>query len=359
MDRHVPIYTQHGTMTGSMHFRNGDNGLSFIGARMDSLVGPHPVEDQVVLFGFVSRGGVVEMDQIHASTFVLPVYFAGRSLLWLGSADDRESVELTRRLFANSRNSDIKRDLIEVVALHRDDAPVLTALRTWLDSNESDAIRSEAAEALGTVSTPAALALAARTARKDRSRSVRREAAESLGEFELAQATDTLVALVHSLDDTGVRQEAIETLGEHHEARAFDALVKIAWENLPADLQREAVETLAEAEDERALKELERIARSHPKSEVRREAIETLGELEQPSEVVPILRDIVDRDASSDVRQEAVETLGEVKDARAFQILSELARTHRDADVRRKALESLADNGEKEAVLHTRRLGTR
>ncbi|MEP7346442.1 MAG: HEAT repeat domain-containing protein, partial [Gemmatimonadaceae bacterium] len=351
MDRHVPIYTPHGTMMGSMHFKNGGEGLSFTGARMDSLVGPHAPEDQVVLFGFVVRDGRAEMDRLHASTFVLPVHFAGRSLLWLGKADDRESIELTRRLFAATRNSDIKRELVEVVALHRDDVPVMAALRTWLEGKESDDIRAEAAEALGDVSTPAALALAARTARTDRSRRVRREAAEALGELGLAEATDTLIALVHSADDTDVRKEAIETLGERHEPRAFDALVRIAWEDPATDLQREAVETLAETEDERALGELERIARSHPKSEVRQEAVETLGELERPAEVVPILRDIVDRDVSSNVRQEAVETLGEVKDSRAFGILSELARTHRDADVRHKALESLADHGEKEAVI--------
>lgn len=351
MDRHVPVYTRGGTTMGNMRFKDGGSGMSFIGARMDSLVGLYAPDEQVVLYGFVTRNGRVELDRMHASTFALPVHFSGRSLVWLGAAGDQESIDVARRLYAATPGPELKGDLVQVVGLHADDAPVLAALRSWLESNESDDMRANAAEELGARPTPAALALAARTARTDRSRRVRREAAEALGETTLPQATDTLIALAHSGDDTEVRREAIETLGERHDARAYDALVKMAWENLTTELQREAVETLGETEEDKALADLERIARTHPKDEVRREAVETMGELDRPAEVLPILRSVIDKDDSHDVRRTAVGAIGESKDARAFAELSELAKTHRDSDVRRAAVEALTDQGEKEAVI--------
>jgi len=318
---------------------------------MDSLVGSYAPDEQVVLFGFVTRNGRVEMDRIHASTFALPVHFSGRSLVWLGSAEDGESIELARRLFASTQSAELKGDLVQVVGLHASDAPVLAALRLWLESNESDEMRANAAGEFGGRSTAAALTLMARTARTDKSRRVRRAAAEALGETTLPQATDTLIALAHSGDDMEVRRVAIETLGGRHDARAYDALVKLAGENLTTELQREAVETIGETQEEKALGDLERIAKTHPKEEVRQKAVETMGELDRPAEVLPILRSIIDRDDSHDVRRKAVEAMGEIKDARAFAELSELAKSHRDPEVRRAAIESLTDLGEKEAVI--------
>ena len=350
VDRNVPIWWEHGMTFGRTRFTEAPRNATFSGVKLDALFGERPPEDMAVLYGFVSRNGRFELDRVHVGNYVLPAYFARRAVYWLNDAPDAQSIAQAQRLFESTDDIESKKDLVSVVGAHLDGDAVLPVLRRWLESTEPPELRADVAEALALVDTPAALALAARTARQDRSRDVRREAAESLGEFKLTEAADTLVDLARGLDDVEVRKEAVEALGERREPRALDALVRIAREDRSEEVQREAVETMGELKDPRAVAELERIARSHPNVEVRREAVETLGEVEDPSQSVPFLKELVDRDPSGDVRLEAVETLGEVKDETAFRLLGDLARTHRDAEVRKKAVEALAENGEKAAV---------
>jgi HEAT repeat protein/beta-lactamase regulating signal transducer with metallopeptidase domain len=349
IDRHVPVVSGNSTMTGRMHFK-GNSALTFSGVRLGALIGERAADEDVVLFGFTSRDGRPQLDRIHLGTGVLPVHFASRSFYWLGAAEDRESLALVHRLYSATTSREIKNDLIAVTGAHTDMSGVLASLQSWIASNEPDELRGEAAEELDRVPTREAVALLARLARGDRSRSVRRQAAEALGDNEAPEAGDTLARLAVSLEDLDVAKEAVEALGSRHEPVAFDALVRIANSNLPGDLLREAVETMGESDDARRVGELKRLARGHSRADVRQEAVETLAEVHEPTEVIPILRDIVERDAESDVRQQAVESLGELDDERAFRALVELARTHRDPEIRKKAIESLSDHGRKDEV---------
>ncbi|MGQ0646318.1 MAG: M56 family metallopeptidase [Gemmatimonadaceae bacterium] len=350
INRHVPVVFSGGSvMTGSMRFTRAE-GMVISGVPLDDLVGPRSPSETIVLFGFRNAGGRATLDRINLSSGMLPVHFDGRALYWLGDGADAESIALVRRLFGATPIRELKHDLITVTSTHLDAPAVFAALRSWLASNEPEETRAEAAEELAHVPVPAALALIARTARDDRSRQVRREAAEALGEIELPEAADTLVQLVGVLDDIDVAREAIEALGERPEPVAFDALVRIVWGDRSTELQREAVETMGETKDERRTVELERTALTHRSSQVRQEAVETLGEVDDATAAIRILRDVVDQDAVDDVRQEAVETLGELDDRRAFTILVELARNHRDVEVRKRAVAALAEHGRKDEV---------
>ncbi len=345
LDHRVPVYTGTGTMMGSMRFKGTTSGMTFVGVRMDSLVGPAPHEDQVVLFGFVQRNGRLELDRVHASTFALPVHFAGRPLYWLGEAEDEQSVELVRRMYGASAGKDLRSELIDVVGLHVSERPVLRAIEAWLGDGQEFETRRNAAGQLGNLESANALALATRVARQDGARDVRREAAEAIGEMRVAGALDTLGALTRSLDDREVRKEAVESLGERPEPEAAEMLVRLAWNDTDEEVQKEAVETLGETHSPKAANELARIAREHPRTEVRREAVETLGELEEPATVLPILSDIVEHNSSTEVRKEAIETLGELKTDAALRAVRGYARSSADGEVRRAAIEVLAEDG--------------
>jgi HEAT repeat protein len=346
LDHRVPVYTGNSTMMGSMRFKGTTSGMTFLGVRMDSLVGAAPPEDQVVLLGFARRSGRLELDRVHASTFVLPVHFGGRPLYWLGEAEDEESVELVRRMYGSSAEKELRGELIDVVGLHVSERPVLRAIEAWLASGQEAETRRNAAEQLGNLESTNALALAARVARQDRARDVRREAAEAIGEMRATGALDTLGALARSLDDREVRKEAVEALGERPEPEAARMLVRLAWDDADQEVQKEAVESLGETHSPQAASELARIAREHPRTEVRREAVETLGELDEPSTVLPLLSDIVEHNSSSEVRQEAIETLGELKTDAAHRAVRNYARSSSDAEVRRQAIEVLAEDGD-------------
>ncbi|MFN8581207.1 MAG: HEAT repeat domain-containing protein [Gemmatimonadaceae bacterium] len=348
IDRRVPVYSNGGMMLGSMQFKDSPRSMTFLGVRLDSLVPPgYAPDDQVILLSFSRAGGRWELDRVHASSFAFPAHFGGRSLVWLGRANDAESITAVRQVFEATSVKDNRNDLIGIVAMHRDENMVLRTFQQWLALDQSYDTRMRVAEALGTLSVDGAVALAARLSRADRSRDVRRAAAEALGEMQLASATDTLITLVRSLDDAEVRRAAVEALGQREEPRAHEALVQVAWNERDTDLAVDAVEAIGETHAPSALSELTRIAREHPTTDVRRKAVESLGELDVPASVLPILVALANEDPSEDLRHEAVEALGELKSASAAGALKSLARSNTHSDVRRAAIEALAEQGDK------------
>jgi HEAT repeat protein len=88
---------------------------------------------------------------------------------------------------------------------------------------------------------------------------------------------------------------------------------------------------------------LRELARTHPNIDVRREAVETLGESMAPGEAVELLTRVVREDPDTEMQRTAVESLGPIDDPSARKALFELARTHPSVDVRREAVEALAE----------------
>ncbi|MFN8570761.1 MAG: HEAT repeat domain-containing protein [Gemmatimonadaceae bacterium] len=351
VDRRVPVYSRGNTMMGSIHFKGAPQGLTFLGQRLDSLVGnQYAPDDQVVLYGFTHKSGSWELDRIHASAFAFPAYFSGRTLYWAGRAGDEESIAIAQRLFEETRDQDDRGDLVAVVGMHINDEPVLKTFRRWLQTTESHSTRSAVADHLGELSIPGAVSLAAEVARKDPSRDVRREAAESLGEISLAPALDTLISLTRTVDDREVRRAAVEALGERSEPRAFEALVRLAWNDPDREVAEQAIETIANRHRDNAVSELTRLAREHSREEMRSKALEALGELEEPDTVLPILKSVVEKDPSAEVRKNAVDAIAELKTSASAAVLKDIARNHSDPELRRKAIEVLADQDDKSAA---------
>jgi len=354
LDRHLPVVSGGSVFSGRMRFgpRGSADGLTFAGLKLDSLLGPRSPEEQVLFVGYTrtSNGGH-ELDRVHLASGVLPMHFAGRTLYWLGDADDAESIALVRELFGRVRNVDLKRDLVAVAASHMDEGAALGALRGWLASGEPEELRADVAEELAEIGSITSLALMARTARSDRSMRVRAEAAEGLGEHRRAEAADTLVAVLADLDAGEVRREAIEALGEREEDAAFRALVRLAWDEPNTEMQGEAIESIGEGRHRDRVAELGRLLRDHPRARARAESAETLGETESPVEAVRLLRVAAEEDRDGSVRHEAIEALGEVGTREAMEFLTGLARTHRDLETRKQALEALRDHGDPATVL--------
>jgi beta-lactamase regulating signal transducer with metallopeptidase domain/HEAT repeat protein len=347
MDRITPVSTSDGsTFSGRMHFQRAD-GMRFRGVALDSVIGERSAEETVIFLGF-GGASAASLERIHAATSTLPVHFEGRPVLWLDRANDTESIAWLRGLSERVTSIDTRNDLVALVGAHIDAAPVFAALRSWVESNEPEALRASAVEELGPVALKDALTLLERTARNDRSRDVRREAAEALGEQPAPEATKILGELARTVNDIEVAREAAESLGERKAPEAFDELVALVWSDIHADVRREAVEAMGESASPRAAREVERIARTHPIEDVRREAIETLGELNDPAEAVTLLKSIVETDASEAIRDEAVETIADIDSARAMEVLSELAAMKSATDVRTNAIEALFEKGQVE-----------
>jgi HEAT repeat protein/beta-lactamase regulating signal transducer with metallopeptidase domain len=342
IDRGTQVVGEGITMTGRMF--GSFQGLMFRGVRLAPLAGSNDSDDIAILFGFTEQGGRVSLTHVHVASFYLPVDFRGRSLFWLGSATDAQSLPIVEGLFAQAAHPELREDVVSAVGIHGSSEAVVPILLRWLASREPTDVRAQAAEWLGFHPTPAAVAALSRTARGDAASDVRREAAEALGENTLPAATDSAIAVARTANDPDVRREAVEGLGEKTDERARAALAAIAQADRNEDVQREAVETLGEM-GEPGLTDVRRIAQSHPRPDVRREAIETLGEHLSGAAAIALLKTVAASDADPDVQREAIETLGELHGSPgdALAALTEFARTHPNDDVRREAIETIGE----------------
>ena len=342
MDRGTEVIGENVRFTGRMY---GDfQGFRFRGVRLAPLTGTTDSDDIGILLGFTSdQSGKAVLTHVHVASVYLPMDFRGRSLLWLGKATDAQSIPLIEGVFASTTYAELREDIVAAVGMHGSSDLVVPILIRWLTSREPTDVRTQAAEGLGFHPTTAAVVALSRAARSDAASDVRREAAEALGDNTLPAATDSTIAIARTATDPETRREAVEGLGEKTGERALAALTAIAQSDRDEDVQREAVETLGEMSGGRGMNAVRDIARTHPRPDIRREAVETLGENLPTAETVRMLSAVATGDRNEDVQREAVETLGEIGEL-GLPAVIDIARTHPSPEVRREAIETVAEH---------------
>jgi len=344
VDRGMEVKGPNITLSGRM-FGNFQ-GFLFRGVRLAPLTGAGDSDDIALLFGFTDQGGTPALTRVHVASSYLPVDFRGRSLLWLGSATDAQSLPIVQGLFAAASNPDLREDVVSALGIHGSSDVVVPLLVRLLTGREPDGVREQAAEWLGFHPSSAAVTALSAAARTDASGDVRRRAAESLGDSTLPAAMDSSIAIAKTAGDADVRRAAVEGLGQKTDDRAHTALVSIAQTDRDEDVERAAVEALGELADGRGLPTLREIARNHRSSDVRRAAVETLAEHLPTADAIALLKSIATNDSDADVQRAAVEKLGELSPtAETVQFLSTLVSNSRSEDVQRQALETLGDMG--------------
>ena len=382
VDRGMEVTGQNITISGRMY--GNFQGFMFRGVRLAPLTGAGDSDDIALLFGFTDQNGKPVLTHVHVASAYLPVDFRGRSLLWLGSATDAESLPIVQDLFAAASNPDLREDVVSALGIHGSSDVVVPLLVRLLTGREADGVREQAAEWLGFHPSAGAVVALSTAARTDASGDVRRRASESLGDNTLPAATDSSIAIAKTAGDPDARRAAVEGLVQKSDDRAHTALVSIAQNDRDEDVERAAVEALGELSSGRGLPAVREIARNHRSSDVRRTAVETLAEHLPPPEAIALLESIATNDANADVQRTAVEklgelaptaetvrflstllsnsrtedvqrqaleTLGNLKDERAYSLLVDVARTNPSSDVRRKAIETLGESGHPDSVL--------
>ena len=344
VDRGTEVVGENITISGRMY--GNFQGFMFRGVRLGPLTGAGDSNDIALLFGFTDQSGKPVLTHVHVASAYLPVDFRGRSLLWLGSATDAQSLPIVQDLFAAASNPDLREDVVSALGIHGSSDVVVPLLVRLLTGREAVGVREQAAEWLGFHPSPAAVVALSTAARTDVSGDVRRRASEALGDNPLPAALDSSIAIARTAGDADARRAAIEGLGQKSDDRARTALVSIAQTDRDEDVERAAVEALGELSSGRGLPALREIARNHRSSDVRRSAVETLAEHLPPAEAIALLESIATNDSNADVQRTAVEKLGELAPtAEAVRFLSTLLSNSRSEDVQRQALETLGELG--------------
>ena len=345
VDRGMDVKGENITISGRMY--GNFQGFMFRGVRLGSLTGAGDSDDIAMLFAFTTdANGKPTLAHVHVASSYLPIDFRGRTLVWLGSATEAQSLPVVESVMAATSQPDLREDLVSAIGIHGTSSVVVPTLIRLLTSREPEGVRSQAAEWLGFHPTTAAVVALSAAARSDGSGDVRRGAAEALGDNTLPAATDSTIAIARTARDPDARRQAVEGLGRKTGDRAFTALSAIARTDADDDVSREAVETLGGLSDGRGLPVVREVARSHPRADVRRTAIETLADNLPPDQAIALMKSVATNDADPDVQRTAIEKLGDLAPTgETVGFLSTLVSSSHSEDVQRQALETLGDIG--------------
>jgi beta-lactamase regulating signal transducer with metallopeptidase domain/HEAT repeat protein len=208
---------------------------------------------------------------------------------------------------------------------HHDVPEALNMAERAAQRDASPQVRREAAEAIGGIDVERAPAVLVGLATSSDDTGVRQEAAEALGDQPQSRALPALERLIFEASDQQVQAEAAEALSEFGDA-SLELLRRVIWEHPVRNTQREAVETLGDLGSERTLSLLAEILERHPDAAVQAEALDVLAEIDSPRSRTMLL-DAATRGAAPETRREAVELIGraEKEDARTPEQVADLA----------------------------------
>ena len=225
-----------------------------------------------------------------------------------------------------------------------DDTRAVPHLLAALKAERAPNVRTKIVEALHEIDDPSALSGVVAVL-KDPSVAVRRAAVHAIGEFEDASAVPALMDMVKD-EDAEVRKYTAEALGGLENPAAIDALAQLARDS-DSDVRMHAISALGNLEDRRALPALV-TALKDANAEVRSHAAGAIGDLEGMRTAPPALIEALS-DSDREVRQHAANSLGEIGDEAAVPGLKKLT-ADADTEVRRAAAEALSEIGGPDAI---------
>jgi HEAT repeat protein len=233
-----------------------------------------------ILFNFEPETSQMVKAEVH--NLSLSVDLRGRPLIWLGEAEDIESLTLLRQQFESTQAASVKEGLLSAVALHKNAEAVAAFFRRALSQSEEEAVRSKAAYWVSVkvdawLDKPEDariyLGLLLESALRDPSPQVREQTLSGIGQMDLSVATDMLIEMIRNEADGKVRTEAILWLAQRPSESVLSALQSFVNEGVDAGLQKQVVIGFWHMPNQRGIPSLIEIARTHPISEVRKEAI--------------------------------------------------------------------------------------
>lgn len=260
------------------------------GSRSGSGSSEKVLKDIALLFRYGPDGG--QTRDLHVTNMTLPARLENLPVLWLGPAEQPQSLAWLRQRFNSTASSGVKKDLVVAVAMHDATDLVVPFLGQILTGRDDDEVRAQAAFWIGQQDHPSGLPMLERAARQDRSEEVRKQAVFAVSQMELEAATDLLIDLARHAEDGDTRHEAVFWLGQRASQKAVEGLDDLAHNDPDTEIQKKAVFALSQLSDGQGVPSMISIARTHRNPNVRKEAIFWLGQTQDPR-AVDVLVDIV------------------------------------------------------------------
>lgn len=158
--------------------------------------------------------------------------------------------------------------------------------------------------------------------------SIRRKAVFWLGNARGRRGYETLSRILREDPSDKVREHVIFALTQSKEPGAIDAIVKAAHEDKSARVRGQALFWLAHAAQRKiSAEEIARAVDNDPETEVKKRAVFALSQLSN-GEGVPELIELAKTNRNAEVRKQAMFWLGQSKDPRALEFSSRCCRTN-------------------------------
>jgi HEAT repeat protein len=240
-------------------------------------------KDVAILFavsGELDAEGAIRRFEL--SNMELSVDLKNKPLLWLGEAEDEQSVSLLKGLFDRHTSNDLRKSLVMAIGIHQNAKQVFPFLADVLKSDKADDIRSQAAFWLGQQDLPESLTLLTSAAQDDRSAKVREQSVFAVSQLSSDESLDALINLSRKAKDSKIRGKAVFWLGQKASQKAVATLESIIEDDETTDVQRQALYALAQIRTSEGVDRLIKIARTHTNPRIRKQAIQCLGQSDDP-----------------------------------------------------------------------------
>ena len=229
-------------------------------------------------------GKTAKVEPVRVGMTNLDLHFdlKGLPLIWLGEANDEESLDWLKATYKTIKTEEVKEHILAAVGIHQNPGLVIPILASVLEGQETDAMRKHAAFWLGQQNDRKAYDILMKTAKKDRSPEVQEGAVFAISQIELEESVDGLIGLARTADDEEVRKKAVFWLGQKASNKATEALQSMAYEGGETKIQEQAVFALSQLPGNKGVEALIKVVKTHPNPEVRKKAIFWLGETGDP-----------------------------------------------------------------------------
>ena len=203
------------------------------------------------------------------------------SLIWLGKAEQQESMEFVSDLYDRIPHAEAKEMLIAAAGFHETESS-LEFLKSVVQSDVSDKLRGDAVFWLGQSNNPDVLDFLKKLIHSDRSFEVKEKAVFALHLLESEKATELLIELARNADEANIREKAIFWLSQEASDKAAETLKDIAVNSADTEIQESAIFAISQLKDDESILMLIDIAKNHRNLEVRKKAIFWLGQSGDP-----------------------------------------------------------------------------
>ena len=221
-----------------------------------------------------------KIKQVDLSNLSLPFNLNGNSLYWLGEAKNDESITLLKNLFRDTKDLEIKEDLITAIGIHENSPAGYNFLQDIIFSKEDNEVREQAVFWIAQYDNPKVLDLMKKIANEDDSEDVREKAVFGLYMINTDESIDELIELARNSNRMHIRKQAIFWLGQTASKKAVVALNDAVYDEDETEIQNQAVFALSQLDTDESVPSLIKVAKTHPNPAIRKKAIFWLGQTE-------------------------------------------------------------------------------